>query len=741
MAVPPALAIPGAAVGPVAPIFRFVGGPAPNAVWVPACGAQPLVEVAADEPFAALASCIDWTPYPPPPSAPTHLRCLMAWPEFLFTACSFSDENDYLDSAPLARCLRPAELGEIWAALVESNLVPLDKPIMDFNTLLKLCMTAAASLPRDEARIRITLARTCPVEPAPVNGALSARWPMLVLSRAINRAHGSPFVSLFTEAWLMWRCRNRCTNAVRLVATNPVNALFEDVRVRAVALYPLMAPHLSLVGANVNLIAATVGAELSKLVLPVEMLRYPELDYQELMDATMIAMYLFGTDAERETAFCERLPTILVHFPEVKFVLQAQSHSVLSSASLGGFLKQLTALHIGSQLVGQHVDPWSVNTLQSLEALCRGPNDEMRASSDPPHDVAMKLLFHSEHLRRIKDARKAEMKSQDGASVSRVGGVQSTEFRIASPYLIALCSMVSPDVNAIFQHAFQCRSKLIVMYLMELTSSVSGFPLFTSLSPFRGEFGLYLGWCLSVDASGEVPTRGRDKSVGALHVTALKKGRWTEELDLFNLCRMWEMHLANKPFSPIGPDGLYLDSAWLKTMKKYGLRLFSGINRAGGSEEDEGSFLWAVKTGMDLLDARETNQLAPADTDDLVQWWFHAALGEAGKLFQGEVKGDTDFSKLMSSVFLRRTPGGCIEQLESKQKNRTKWSSMVDDMPFTVGLVMNQSTNVSSPTSSAVSLAVSSVSQLKTSTLSVPKAGQSRASGGNSTCSAAQCIS
>ena len=181
MAVPPALAIPGAAVGPVAPIFRFVGGPAPNAVWVPACGAQPLVEVAADEPFAALASCIDWTPYPPPPAAPTHLRCLMAWPEFLFTACSFSDENDYLDSAPLARCLRPAELGEIWAALVESNLVPLDKPIMDFNTLLKLCMTAAASLPRDEARIRITLARTCPVEPAPVNGALSARWPMLVL--------------------------------------------------------------------------------------------------------------------------------------------------------------------------------------------------------------------------------------------------------------------------------------------------------------------------------------------------------------------------------------------------------------------------------------------------------------------------------------------------------------------------------------------------------------------------------
>ena len=163
MAAPPpaSLVVPPAAAVLV-PIFRFVGGPAPNAVWDIACGSLPMVEVAADEPFAAFAQCDewDWTPHPPPPAAPTHMRCDYAWPELLLNSCCHSDEDAYLDSSPMIRCTLPAELGEIWTALLETNLLPLDQPITKTAILLKLFMETARATHSDP-RLNLTLARTC----------------------------------------------------------------------------------------------------------------------------------------------------------------------------------------------------------------------------------------------------------------------------------------------------------------------------------------------------------------------------------------------------------------------------------------------------------------------------------------------------------------------------------------------------------------------------------------------------
>jgi hypothetical protein len=121
-----------------------------------------LVEVAVDEPFAALAQCEEWNwePHPAPPAVPTHLRCLYAWPELLFNACCHSDEQAYLDAAPMASCTLPAEFGEIWTALLETTLVPLDRPITKTAVLLKLFIKVASSISGDP-RLSLTVAKTC----------------------------------------------------------------------------------------------------------------------------------------------------------------------------------------------------------------------------------------------------------------------------------------------------------------------------------------------------------------------------------------------------------------------------------------------------------------------------------------------------------------------------------------------------------------------------------------------------
>ena len=191
------------AAAPAVPIFRFVGGAAPNAIWTEPCGSLPLVEVAIDEPFAALAQCAEWawTAHPAPPAVPTHLRCAYAWPELLLNSCCHSDEQAHQGAAPMAHCTRPSELGEIWTATLETALIPLDKPVTSTARLLKLLLDAAKTI-RTDPRLNLTLARTCPIQPAPVGGLLAARWPLLVSCRLMN---SHPEEELLAQMWLLWR--------------------------------------------------------------------------------------------------------------------------------------------------------------------------------------------------------------------------------------------------------------------------------------------------------------------------------------------------------------------------------------------------------------------------------------------------------------------------------------------------------------------------------------------------------
>jgi hypothetical protein len=91
--------------------------------------------------------------------------------------------------------------------------------------------------------------------------------------------------------WLLWRCRRRFLNADRIQDTNPARVLFEAARTRAVTQYPLIAAFVDLQAPNLNKIAETVSKEFAKVVLPVEMMRFTNSEWDELMDSSVIGHY------------------------------------------------------------------------------------------------------------------------------------------------------------------------------------------------------------------------------------------------------------------------------------------------------------------------------------------------------------------------------------------------------------------------------------------------------------------
>jgi hypothetical protein len=218
---------------------------------------------------------------------------------------------------------------------------------------------------------------------------------------------------------------------------------------------------------------------------------------------------------------------VLDHFPEVKFMLSFPPGSAVAPLSLGGFLKQLTVLHLSAEQ-----DPWSVGTVEALDEKCKGINAYLQQEADPPVEVAAKVLYHEAYVLKMKNARDHELDNDEGTGVSKLEGVKTQAFRSSSPVLEALCAVRNVNSNAVFQQAFNHRCKLLIMYLLEICTAVPDFHIFTALSPHRGEFDAYIGWCMSVEEDGSLPEAGRDKKLGAKHLKGIKGGKWVEELDL-----------------------------------------------------------------------------------------------------------------------------------------------------------------------------------------------------------------
>ena len=55
-----------------------------------------------------------------------------------------------------------------------------------------------------------------------------------------------------------------------------------------------------------------------------------------------------------------------------------------------------------------------MNTLESLEAICKGANDDLRSQDDPPVDVVRIAHEAPAHEARIKNVKEAELETQDG---------------------------------------------------------------------------------------------------------------------------------------------------------------------------------------------------------------------------------------------------------------------------------------------------------------------------------------
>jgi len=94
------------------------------------------------------------------------------------------------------------------------------------------------------------------------------------------------------------------------------------------------------------------------------------------------------------------------------------------------------------------------------------------------------------------------------------------------------------------------------------------------------------------------------------------------------------------------------------------------------------------------------------EIDEMVAWWFRAALSEAGITFQDETKADTDFSKPLLDVFIHDSGRGCIAQLNGKLASLDKWEMLADDLPHTLGAFL-KGDNTTRGSHSAHSMAAS----------------------------------
>jgi hypothetical protein len=673
-------ALPPPAGGWIPPqaFLTFADSPAPYDLWIVGMPADPLLEVNADDAFAALFHCFDWTPHPPAPAIPTHLRCKYSWVHLLLHSCVTAEEDALLDSPFLARYTLPSKLAAIWLAIAPQ--VEQHTPFTSVAIAWKACRAAALTCnPTDE--LRLTLADTAFAQPAPVAGILAARWPLFMTTREVNLA---PQTSLFGEAWLLWRFKRRFTNAARSDPANPLYILLESARVHVLDQSPLLAPFLALTAPNIGNIAGPVGAHIQLWTLPIEMIKFPSSSFGDLVDASRVHDYLFGEDSLRQIAFVERLPLILEHFPAVFHILLRNEEQPDLSARKQR-LAQLTAAYFPALQ-----DAFNVNLIAALEARVLDVSAQMELEADQPNSPTARVLYHCAQQERLKRADKELSKAAATPSVaSKIAGVQTTEFREASAALSALLADGMADPNEVLQTTFKHLCKLLSLHVLNMCSGVSGFPIFASLSPYRNHFPEYVAWALSTDDTGVMPRKSKGRLPPESFVKALLQGLWGQQLDLYNLAMIWEQMMAGRAQAAVPEHLWYLDPTQLRVMLKLGLRLFEAISRSGGDELTVGSFSWVMQQGLALLESRNTRSCQPLEIDEMVAWWFRAALSEAGTTFRDETKADTDFSKPLLDIFIHDSGRGCIAQLNGKLASLDKWEMLADDLPHTLGAILN----------------------------------------------------
>jgi hypothetical protein len=253
-----------------------------------------------------------WTQHPPLPAQPTHMRCRYSWVHLVLHGCLHSTDAALLDQQrAFLRYDLPSKLSDVW--LCVSAAMDLDTPMVHTGKLIKVVLEAA-KLCESDPRLLLSLADTAEAQDAPVNGLVASRWQLVITTRALVH---KPEDSLFHEAWLLWRCRDRFTRAARAADVSPFRILSESARLKVDSESALLAPFLAVAARNFGTIATQVTAEMKSWTIPLEMLEFPDDPFLVLKDASQLQRYLSGTDAERQAAFVARLDTVLVHYSAI----------------------------------------------------------------------------------------------------------------------------------------------------------------------------------------------------------------------------------------------------------------------------------------------------------------------------------------------------------------------------------------------------------------------------------------
>jgi len=335
-----------------------------------------------------------------------------------------------------------------------------------------------------------------------------------------------------------------------------------------------------------------------------------------------------------------------------------------------------------------------------------------RAAFIMPDTASARVQWHIAESTRVRAAVKADLKAQTTGTTagfsSRAAGLNTDEFRASCARIATLLLVPHPDTNEVIQAILHSGSRLLVLCFLSRIPIIAGYSVFVDISPYKNRLPSYFGWSLSSDNLGVIPSGKEGMNVSKAETKHLLQGTWAgTEIQLLNMCKAWEATLKNATFTALPESQWYLQDQHLRCLRKFGLRLFSAMRCAGSGV---GSFSWVVDTGQELLDMRADSGSNAADIQLLVQWWFHAALQEAGRHFATQLRIDSNYALPLQNVFLPST-ALCISMLPAKKEVHVQWDKFVNGLPNTVaGILASQAvaapsvaTNVSINHSSVVS--------------------------------------
>ena len=680
-------------------IFSFFGAPPGTGdIWLDTMEPDPWVQVEATEDYHQVATYIGWRRYPAAPADITHYHCRYSDLELLH-GCHRTADQQILGSSPYLRYTVPSQLSHAWDAIKDSGKMGTSAHSVG-SVFANALLTAAQSADND-SRLDLVWGMTRLLPPTPDAAALASRWPVTITTKDHV---AEPSVSLFNEGLMLRRAQERFTHIGRAKATHTLALMMEGARAHICRTNPDLAPLLRVHASVFNLDPANysnhLGPEVGRywkgVLTPPQMIQLPVTTTDIISDLSQDKMYLLGDESQRKLAFTSKLECALVHYPEMSAVLV---DGCLRPASTRASLYKQLAL----EYLPEGYDVFTTDAMDLLEPLVAATNTDMRLAVLAIDQSPQRVLFHSTHRDKLRKATKAEehlsSKAEGSTPSNKVEGVKTAEYQKVSGEIELAASSKSVNSNQVQQMAMTSGSKLLWMYFAVAIGGVPGFRLFSLMASHRGRTGQYFGCILSSDDNGNIPRIALNRHVAESVDSAMYKGNWYRPLDLYDLACTWDAMLEEEAYESVDVALWFKDNDKNKLVLKYGLRLFQSIGRCGTGV---GSFGWVMEQGMQLLENRKKFKCLPSDVDELVQWWFEAALEEAGADFKQLIRVDTDFTQPLHDVFLTNKSDGCMVGFQLRRDSIENFSSWARTLPNTVKrLLSDDGGSVNSPPSGA----------------------------------------